>query len=371
MPAYVTYPQAVLLILQRIGQTPLQQVKSVKTANAPTGAKAGLLATVLFVAGAAYKEIPGVKEAVSNVGTWANDVIRNFTGPLDQALGGTLSSISFNPTAGQIDAAKQLGVDVRNFAIAEPPGLNVSGLLNNGWKAANEALDNMLGHTNRLAGLENFDAAKTATVNATTGVTSLAERATAVDSNMLKSVLDNTSSARSELVEELTKEATRLGKNVDQWVSQGLVAANAQSLALTNGKLGIFSENLYESLKGQKVTALQAVLQEAKDLVLSPGVTQLQIDNITTKLTTGAQELAALQAQEEATIQNHIKATALLDSLQRQALDYNNPVYKDLAELTTQANKKDLLNSINTAIVNVAESKNPSTFTGPTPPPGA
>lgn len=371
MPAYVTYPQAVLMILQRIGQTPLQQVKSVKTANAPTGAKAGLLATVLFVAGAAYKEIPGVAEAVNNVGAWANEGIRNFTGSLDTALGGTLSSISFNPTAGQIDAAKALGVDVRAFANTAPPGLDVSGLVNNAMKAANEALDNMLGHTNRLAGLETFDAAKTATFNPATGATTLAERATAVDNSMLKSVLDNTASTRSELVDELTKEATKLGKEVNSWVSQGLVSANQTSLSLTGGKLGIFSEGLYESLKADKVNLLQAALQEAKDLTLNPAVTQQAIDAAATKVTTRAQELAALQAQEEATIQNHIKATALLDNLQRQALDYTNPVYADLASLTTQESKKSLLNSVGTAVANVAESKNPSTFTGPTPPPGA
>lgn len=371
MPAYVTYPQAVLMILQRIGQTPLQQVKSVKTANAPTGAKAGLLATVLFVAGAAYKEIPGVAEAVNNVGTWANEAIRNFTGSLDSALGGTLSSISFNPTAGDIQAAKTLGIDVRAFAPPIGSGLDVSGLVNNAMKSANEALDNMLGHTNRLAGLENFDAAKTATFNVQTGATTFAERATAVDSGMLKGVLDNTASARSELIDQLTKEATTLGKDINSWVNQGLASANAQSLALTGGKLGFFSEGLYESLKGGEVNLLKAAINEAKVLITNPSVTQQAIDAAADKIVTRAQNLAALQAQEEATIQNHIKATALLDNLQRQALDYTNPVYQDLAELTTRADKKELLASVGTAVTNVADSKNQGTFSAPTPPTGA
>lgn len=371
MPAYVTYPQAAFMILQRIGQTPLQQVKSVKTANAPTGAKAGLLATVLFVAGAAYKEIPGVKEAVASVGTWANDAIRNFTGPLDQALGGVLSSVSFNPTATDIAAAQALGTDIRNIAELAPPGLDVSGLVNNAMKSANEALNNILGHTNRLAGLETFDAAKSATFNPVNNTTSLAERATAIDSAMLKNVLDNTASARSELIEELTKEATKLGKNIDSWVSQGLVAANAQSLALTGGKLGIISEGLYESLKGEKVGLLKAALDEAKALLLSPSATQVQIDAVKTKIEQRATALADQQFFEENTVQNNIKATALLDSLQRQALDFTNPVYSDLTNLTTQAGKKDLLTTVSVAVANVADSKNLNSPVAPPTPPGA
>lgn len=349
--AYVSYPQAVFMILQRIGQTPLQQVKSVKTGGAPTGAKAGLLATVLFVAGAAYKEIPGVKEAIGNVGTFANDTIRNFTGSLDQALGGTLSSLSFNPTANQLELIKGGFTDIQTLAAQaaiDRPGLDVAGLVQSVSTSASNAVDNFLGHTNNLSGLS-----------------SVSDYATgAVDQNLLKSAVDSADGIRTGLTETLTTEATQnglTGSALTKFVNDGIASANEQMLNLTNGKMGLVSEGFYQSLKGGEVTALKLAVLAAKDVIANPEATQAMINAAKDKVTNAVDALNQKRLDEQLAIQNQVKATALLGTLTQTASDFADPKYAGIHDLTITPSAKTLLTSTNEGIAALNAAQNPVT----------
>lgn len=351
--AYVSYPQAIFMILQRIGQTPLQQVKSVLTGGSPTGAKAGLLATIIFVAAGAY-QIPGVKEAIGNVGTWINEAIRNNTVGLDNLMGGALSNLSANPIT-TFQEVFDDGVSCKNLIInvesLPPPGLDLGAAWDNlKTKVSDLAgsltspnvngslLTDFKDHTDRLSGVVLADGANSS----------------AVDINKVTNVLQGQTSTLDSVKNLYNSAAANLGYVGDQasaFVKSGLDSAHTNLLSLTDGKMGLYSDptKLYGSLTGSEFSLAQEALAFTKATLADPNVTNAMIVTASTKLDEAVTALATQKATEEAEVNNYLTASTIIGNLGTQATAYEDPATKEFYAKIMPEDKQALFDQYNTA----------------------
>lgn len=317
MPAYVTIPQAIFLILQRIGQTPLQQVKSVRTAGQPTGAKAGLLATIISVAGFAYSQIPGVSDLVSNVGTYINDAIKTATGPIDQIMNGALSSMSFNPPATLFAEGLNLSESIRTF---EPPvgsGLDFAGAIANAGTAAKAAIQELQKHTSYLSGM-----AEIPLTNAGNFVAG-----NYINKDMVQTALENKSAffddalrTLTDVGEKLVSEGKLAATELSGWIDKGVNSAHQELLKVTDGKMGLFKNpfDSFNTLDIVSATNLKDKLTELYTAMNDASTTQLKLDQLTKSVSEAVTDYTEKVAGEKLSVNGaNIAASVMGEFTQR------------------------------------------------------
>lgn len=333
--AYVTIPQCIFFILKRIGETPLQQVKSVRTAGQPTGAKAGAFATIMSVAVGAYQGLPGVAEATSTIGAWAATTTAGITGSLDSVMGGALTNLTVNPVAAIHSLSTTAVNDCQSLVAgltATAPGLDLSGITAS-LGTSTMGLDDVLSHTDRLSGLTADLAVGSANINL----------------DMVKSTLGASADLTSELTSTFRSAALAAGKvgdEITQFVNESLISANNSMLSITNNKLGLIQDptELYGSLQGTQISAVQTALDGVKSTLANPLVTQLSINSAQAQLDAAITDMVSKKAAEELKVQEFQKAFTVMNSLAQTTAEFTDPVYSGLMDLIVSPDKKALLN---------------------------
>jgi len=357
MPAYVTLPQAIFLILQRIGQTPLQQVKQVRTMNQPTGAKAGLLATIISVAGFAYSQIPGVSDLVGNIGTYVNDAIKAATGPIDQVMGGALSSLSFNPPAELFSEGLNLSESIRTF---EPPigsGLDFSGLISNAGTAAKSLIQDLQKHTSYLSNVTQIPLTNQGNFPAGDWI----------DQNMAVQALESKASILGNIQQELGDVANKLvdgGKmlagEVTGYIDKGVNFAHENLMKITEGKIGLFDDPAakFNSLDKLGALELRTLLDKAYTMMQDPATTQAMLNQVKEQIDAKTSELSQNMISEKLLVNGLNRATATIGAItdKANAIGTGSPA-TDLLSKTINPNTLPVISQINQLTTKIEEAK--------------
>lgn len=357
MPAYVTVPQAIFLILQRIGQTPLQQVKQVRTMNQPTGAKAGLLATIISVAGFAYSQIPGVSDLVGNVGTYVNDAIKAATGPIDQVMGGALSSLSFNPPAELFSEGLNLSESIRTFQPPIGSGLDFSGLISNAGTAAKALIQDLQKHTSYLSNVTQIPL--TAQGNFPAGDW--------IDQNMAVQALESKASILGNIQQELGDVANKLvdgGKmlagEVTGYIDKGVNFAHENLMKITEGKIGLFDDPAakFNSLDKLGALELRTLLDKAYTMMQDPATTQAMLNQVKEQIDAKTNELSQNMTSEKLLVNGINRATATIGAItdKANAIGTGSPA-TDLLSKTINPNTLPVISQINQLTTKIEEAK--------------
>ena len=346
--AYVTIPEAVFLILKRIGEVPLQQVKSVTTAGQPTGAKAGLFATIVSVAGGVYNDIPGVSEAVGAVTGPMTDFIKEATNNISSSLSDLMGpsvggfDLTINPAAGIISGANESissALPAVESAALQFPELDFTPLTTS-LNEATPILTGMGEHTDLLAGI--------------TAVPPLG--LDYINNNSITAMLSQQTDVVGDITAKFIEAGTALGKvgaSLTEYVNDGIKAAHESLLSVTNGKMGLVTDpnNIFGSLSGAHITSCKGAIDAGLKLVQdNPALTQAGINAAAAKIDTAAQAMQTQITTEIATVTDYHKATACFDSLGQTAQSLANPATAAFTSLIANPTKLPLLKQVNAAV---------------------
>lgn len=359
MPAYVTVPQAVFLILQRIGQTPLQQVKSVRTANQPTGAKAGLLATVISVAGFAYSQIPGVSELVGNVGTAINSAIQTATGPIDQLMGGALSQLSFNPPAELFSEGLNISNNIKDFVPPIGSGLDFSGLISNAGTYAKSLITDLGKHTSYLANTAQIPLTNAGNFPAGDWI----DQNMAIQAMESKaSILGNITQELGTVTDKLIDQGKLLAAEAAPYIDKGVNFAHENLMKITNNQIGLFDNpaSKFNSLDTLGALQLNTLLDKAWTLMNDPSTTQAMLDTVKKEIDDKTNELNQNMISEKVFVNGINRATAVMSAYTDKANALvSNPTTADLISKTVNPTAIPILGQINELTAKIEDFKTP------------
>lgn len=346
--AYVTIPQAVFMILKRIGEVPLQQVKSVTTAGQPTGAKAGLFASIVSVAGGIYTDIPGVSDAVKSATGPISDFMKEATNNISSSLSDLMGStggigLTVNPVEGIVRGATESissALPAVETAALQFPELDFTPLTTS-LNATTPILTGMGEHTDLLAGI--------------TAVPAL-DLGNEINHIAVTSMLSQQADVVSEITTKLTEAGAALGKvgaSLTEYVNDGIKAAHESLLSCTNGKMGLVTDpnNIFGSLSGKDITSCKGAIDAVSKLVQdNPALTQAGINAAASKIDTAAQAMQTQITTEKDTVTGYHQVAAICSNLGQTAQNLTDPATAAFTSLVADPTKIEFFTKVTTAV---------------------